>query len=287
MLPVPMMNVLNGGAHADNKVDFQEFMVVPVGAPAFSEAPANRRRGLPRAEEDPPRPRARHRRRRRRGLRARPRLQRGGAADADRGHRGRRLQARRRRGDRARPGRERDLRRRRLPPRARGPRRSRPTSWRPTGPRWPAATRSSRSKTGWTRRTGTAGRRSPNASASSVQLVGDDLFVTNTERLQPRHRAGRGQLDPGQGQPDRHAHRDPRGDRHGARCGLHRGDVPPQRRDRGHHDRRPGRGHRLRADQDRRALALRSRGEVQPAAADRGGSWAARPSIRAARSFGS
>jgi enolase 1/2/3 len=38
VLPVPMMNVLNGGAHADNKVDFQEFMVVPVGAPTFTEA---------------------------------------------------------------------------------------------------------------------------------------------------------------------------------------------------------------------------------------------------------
>ena len=37
VLPVPMMNVLNGGAHADNKVDFQEFMVMPVGAPSFSE----------------------------------------------------------------------------------------------------------------------------------------------------------------------------------------------------------------------------------------------------------
>src|SRR5213078_572283 len=37
-LPVPMMNVLNGGAHADNKVDFQEFMVVPVGFASFSEA---------------------------------------------------------------------------------------------------------------------------------------------------------------------------------------------------------------------------------------------------------
>jgi len=34
---VPMMNVLNGGAHADNKVDFQEFMIVPVGAPSFAE----------------------------------------------------------------------------------------------------------------------------------------------------------------------------------------------------------------------------------------------------------
>ena len=38
VLPVPMMNVVNGGAHADNKVDFQEFMVVPVGAPSFAEA---------------------------------------------------------------------------------------------------------------------------------------------------------------------------------------------------------------------------------------------------------
>jgi enolase len=37
VLPVPMMNVLNGGAHADNKVDFQEFMVVPYGAHSFSE----------------------------------------------------------------------------------------------------------------------------------------------------------------------------------------------------------------------------------------------------------
>jgi enolase len=38
VLPVPMMNVLNGGAHADNKVDFQEFMVVPVGFDTFSDA---------------------------------------------------------------------------------------------------------------------------------------------------------------------------------------------------------------------------------------------------------
>ncbi|MBD0278790.1 MAG: phosphopyruvate hydratase [Flavisolibacter sp.] len=36
-LPVPMMNILNGGAHADNKIDFQEFMVMPVGAESFSE----------------------------------------------------------------------------------------------------------------------------------------------------------------------------------------------------------------------------------------------------------
>jgi len=38
LLPIPMMNILNGGAHADNGIDFQEFMVMPVGAPSFSEA---------------------------------------------------------------------------------------------------------------------------------------------------------------------------------------------------------------------------------------------------------
>jgi enolase len=38
LLPVPMMNILNGGVHADNRIDFQEFMVMPVGAPTFAEA---------------------------------------------------------------------------------------------------------------------------------------------------------------------------------------------------------------------------------------------------------
>lgn len=38
VLPVPMMNIINGGAHADNNLDFQEFMILPVGAPTFSDA---------------------------------------------------------------------------------------------------------------------------------------------------------------------------------------------------------------------------------------------------------
>jgi enolase len=38
VLPVPMMNIVNGGAHADNNLDFQEFMIMPVGAPNFTEA---------------------------------------------------------------------------------------------------------------------------------------------------------------------------------------------------------------------------------------------------------
>lgn len=36
-MPVPMMNILNGGVHARNKVDFQEFMIMPVGADSFAE----------------------------------------------------------------------------------------------------------------------------------------------------------------------------------------------------------------------------------------------------------
>ena len=38
LLPVPMMNIINGGVHADNNVDMQEFMIMPIGAPTFSEA---------------------------------------------------------------------------------------------------------------------------------------------------------------------------------------------------------------------------------------------------------
>ncbi len=49
-LPVPMMNIINGGAHADNNVDMQEFMILPVGFDSFSEVAARRHRNLPRAQ---------------------------------------------------------------------------------------------------------------------------------------------------------------------------------------------------------------------------------------------
>ncbi len=65
------------------------------------------------------------------------------------------------------------------------------------------------------------------------QLVGDDLFVTNVDAARRRHQARARQLDPGQGQPDRHADRDARRGRDGAQGGLHRGDVAPLGRDRG------------------------------------------------------
>ena len=104
-----------------------------------------------------------------------------------------------------------------------------------------------------------------------TQLVGDDLFVTNVERLARGIAGGPGQRAAGQGQPDRLAHRDPRlrRARPPQRLPLH--DEPPLGRDRGHHDRRPRRRHELRPDQDRRAGPLRARREVQPAAAHRGG----------------
>ena len=71
-LPVPMMNILNGGAHADSSVDFQEFMVMPVGAADVRRSAARGRRDLPHAARHPEEEGPQHRRRRRRRLRAQP-----------------------------------------------------------------------------------------------------------------------------------------------------------------------------------------------------------------------
>ena len=50
LLPVPMMNIVNGGAHADSDVDVQEFMIAPIGAADVPRSPGAGRRGLPRAQ---------------------------------------------------------------------------------------------------------------------------------------------------------------------------------------------------------------------------------------------
>ncbi len=50
LLPVPMMNIVNGGAHADSDVDVQEFMIAPIGAPTFRDAMEQGAGGLPRAQ---------------------------------------------------------------------------------------------------------------------------------------------------------------------------------------------------------------------------------------------
>ena len=82
LLPVPMMNVINGGAHADTNVDIQEFMIVPTGAETFGEAPPLGRRDLPRAEEPAQGEGPLDRPRRRGRLRSRPREQPRGARPA-------------------------------------------------------------------------------------------------------------------------------------------------------------------------------------------------------------
>jgi enolase len=51
VLPVPMMNIVNGGEHADNPIDIQEFMIMPVGADSIARGGAHGLRGLPHAEE--------------------------------------------------------------------------------------------------------------------------------------------------------------------------------------------------------------------------------------------
>ena len=94
ILPVPMMNILNGGAHASNNVDAQEFMIVPIGADTFPEGPPDRRRGLSRAEEGADRHEALDGRRRRGRVRPDAAQQRGGARRGDAGDRSGGVQAR-------------------------------------------------------------------------------------------------------------------------------------------------------------------------------------------------
>jgi len=63
ILPVPMMNILNGGAHADSNVDFQEFMAMPVGAETFSEALQWGAENFPHAQKRSEKARLQYRRR--------------------------------------------------------------------------------------------------------------------------------------------------------------------------------------------------------------------------------
>ncbi len=270
ILPVPMMNVLNGGAHADNSVDFQEFMVVPVGATSFAQAlqmgaetfhalkSTLKKRGLNTAVGD----------------------EGGFAPDLESNEAA--LQALIEGIEAAgyKPGEDLAIA---LDPAVseifdngaynlEHENRSLSASelasyWTDLAAKYPIVSiedgMDEEDWDGWKALTDSIG--------DKVQLVGDDLFVTNVHPPAARDRRRHRQLDPDQGQPDRDAVRDARGDRPRALGRLHRGDVAPLGRDRGHDDRRPRRRHRLRPDQDRRALAQRPRGQVQPAAAHRGG----------------
>ena len=105
---------------------------------------------------------------------------------------------------------------------------------------------------------------------SKVQLVGDDLFVTNPDFIARGIRESVRQLGPDQAQPDRHDHRDDRRDRDGAPRRLDGHGQPPLRRDRGHDDRRLRRGDGHGPDQDGCPVPLRARRQVQPAPPHRG-----------------
>ena len=118
-----------------------------------------------------------------------------------------------------------------------------------------------------------------------VQLVGDDLFVTNTERLKRGIDSGVansilikvnqiGTLSETLQAIDMARERR-----------LHGGHVPPLRRDRGHDDRRPRRGHRLRADQDRRAVALATAWRSTTSCCGSRRRWGTRPSSPGGRVF--
>ena len=179
LLPAPMMNVLNGGAHADNNVDFQEFMLYPLGAPSFAEALRYGAEvfhtlralllelGHSTAVGDEG------------GFAPNLGSNREAIELVLRGDRAGGLPPGRADRDRARPGCLRVLRGGRLRPGRRGRQEELRGARRACGRTGPAATRSSRSRTASPSRTGTAGRSSRSASARQLQLVGDDLFVTN------------------------------------------------------------------------------------------------------------
>ena len=265
-----MMNVLNGGAHADNSVDFQEFMVVPAGASSFSEClrigtevfhalkKSLAAKGLSTAVGD----------------------EGGFAPDLDSNEAA--LQAVLAGVEAAgyEPGADvfialdpatsevfedgayvLEHEGRTLSPEEMA------AYWEDACARYPIVSiedgMDEEDWDGWKLLTERLGER--------VQLVGDDLFVTNPERLRRGIELGVGNSilvkvnQIGTLTETLEAIRDrPRGR-------LHGGDLPPLGRDRGHDDRRPRRRHRRRPDQDRRPLALGPRRQVQPPAADRGG----------------
>ena len=257
-LPVPMMNIINGGAHADNSVDIQEFMILPVGAPSLSRGAALRRGDLPHAQEGAARAQARDRGRRRRRLCAGSAVERSSAGDDSRSDRPRRLQGRHGRSSSASTSPARSSSRTAStssnPRTASSPRRSSSTISTDWSAAIPIVTiedgMSENDWDGWALLTQRLGKR--------VQLVGDDLFVTNTKILQEGIDEEDRQRDSDQAEPDRHADRDAGGDRHGGRCRLCLGGVASLRRDRGRDDRRHRGGDRA----PRRSRPVRCRARI-------------------------
>ena len=271
-LPVPMLNVINGGVHADNSIDLQEFMVVPVGAATFADClrigaevyhalkSLLHERGLSTAVGDE-----------------------GGFAP-DLGSSGEAieviLEAAERSGHRDKVAIALDPATSEVYDagayRFEGQEHASaemPAFWADLVSRYPIVSiedgLAEDDWEAWTKLTRELGER--------VQLVGRRPLRDEPGAAAPRDRERRRQLDPRQGQPDRNADRDDRGGpaRSGER--VHGRDVAPVGRDGGHDDRRPRGGARHGADQDGCAGAFRPRCEVQPAPANRRG---ARPSSR-------
>ena len=274
LLPVPMMNIVNGGVHADNPIDFQEFMIMPVGAPSFAEGlriGVEVFQTLKKALKDA-------------GHNTNVGDEGGFAPNLASAEEALDFVMKAIETAGYRPGEDVVLA---LDPASteffkngayvyegEGKTRSKEEQVAYLAElvaRYPIASiedgMAEDDYDGWKLLTERIGRK--------CQLVGDDLFVTNVKHLSGRHQERARQLDPGQGQPDRHAHRGAGRGRDGAQGRLHRGDVAPLGRDRGRHHRRPRGRHQLRADQDRLARPLRPHREVQSAAADRGGIGAA------------
>ena len=240
-----MMNILNGGAHADTNVDIQEFMIAPVGARDLHRGAALGRRDLPRAEGGAPPARAEHRCRRRGRFRARPGHQPGRAGPDHRGDRQGRADPRPRRRTGHRRGVQQLLHRRRLRVRGRqaGPPGARQRLRALAGqlPDRVAGRPAGRGGLGRLARADRPARR-PGAARRRRHLRDQPRAAA------PRHRREERQRAAGQGQPDRHADRDAGRGGTGAPQRLPLHDEPPVRRDRGHHDLRPGGGGQLRAD---------------------------------------
>ena len=268
-LPVPMMNVLNGGAHADNNVDIQEFMIIPAGASSCTEAirigaevfhnlkSVLKKKGYNTAVGDE-----------------------GGFAPNLKSNEEAVqviLEAIEKAG--YKPGQDvflgldaaasefyengvYDLK-------GEGKKKSSEEmvafyeSW---VKRYPIISiedgMSEKDWKGWKLLTDRLGKK--------VQLVGDDIFVTNTsifkKGIDRRHR----QLDPHQAEPDRNADRNARCHRDGEAGTVHGRRFAPLRRERGRYHRGPRRCDERRTDQDRLAFPHRPHRKVQPAHPDRG-----------------
>ena len=204
LLPVPMMNIVNGGVHADNPIDFQEFMIMPLGVAFACGGSARRLGNLPHAARRAQSRRPQHQCGRRGRLCAQSAVGRGRARFRPRGHREGRLPGRRRGGDRARSGGERVLQGRRLRLRRRG---QDPLD-RPAG-RLSRRTDQALSDRIDRRRHGRGRlRRLEEADAKdrrSLPARRRRYFRHQRGAAFGRHQERHRQFDPDQGQPDRHA----------------------------------------------------------------------------------